>query len=242
MVELKRGPKAYTYGCFVKALEMYLNDSSDKKGNTTNNNRNHNNDGGFGKKVGDDGVGVGGGDDMEDFLNSCEEHQEGVDDMFGDDGDDDDDGQFTMGLYNGGDNIYELHGDKSSSDDIATEIKAIDSFIIAIKDARKKYSFSGNKLFEILKDKKESCEYFSALLIISEMQTLDLYELASVLVREKLLEKSSLEHTRGDNVHVEEEYSSNFETKYGKGRGQKVKDYAIELANTYYKIRHESII
>ena len=208
MVELKRGPKAYTYGCFVKALEMYADD------NDTNNND------------GDSGINV--NNDMEDFLNSCEEDS-AIDGMFID-GDDNDD-QFTS-LYNTADENIELH-ERGSSDDIAMEMKKLDSFIIAIKSAREKFSLPGNELSEALKDRK-SCEYFSALLIMSEMQTLDLYELASMLVRRKLEAKSRPEHTRDDC----EDFSSSFEPKYGKEQGQKVKDYAVELADAFLSIRY----
>ena len=58
-IHLKRGPKAYTYGCFVKSIESFLDNESNKE-NDSNNDI----------------------DDMEDFLNSCD-NKEGFDEKEG---------------------------------------------------------------------------------------------------------------------------------------------------------------
>ena len=65
LCRLRTGPKSYTYGCFAKALECASTGTGiEQEGENAN----------VGQQQGDDGHDV--PDDMEDFLNSCEEEDE----------------------------------------------------------------------------------------------------------------------------------------------------------------------
>ncbi len=101
-MKLQRGPKSYTFGLFIKALELFHDDGSDGRCDDDGTNNKHlqdesaNND--VNDREGDDDHHDDGG--LEDFLNDCDEEDyedeedeggEGLDDMmylptsFGDD-------------------------------------------------------------------------------------------------------------------------------------------------------------
>lgn len=96
---LRTGPKSYTYGCFVKMLELVKNDGNYACGEATLENDC------------DDGPGS-----MEDFLNSCEEEDDENFDFYnGDDVENED--------SNGGDDTDEKQSDNQAIESLKKELK-----------------------------------------------------------------------------------------------------------------------
>uniref|UniRef100_A0A7S3QAP1 SET domain-containing protein n=1 Tax=Chaetoceros debilis TaxID=122233 RepID=A0A7S3QAP1_9STRA len=158
-VELRSGPKSYSYGCFVKALELYRplrdSDGCDRKNDKTDSKEEQS----FGG--------------VEDFLDACEE-EEGENeeggagfDFFNDaghDGDDDDD-----------------------DDGKDSDLKALDAFALALTEIKCEYSLSGSLLHDALTSSlPHSNERFCGHLVRSELETVDFYLRAIDLIQQRL--------------------------------------------------------
>jgi len=170
-VELRAGPKAYTYGGFVRALEVFLDDGDGGKGH--------------------DGCGGDSGgatssdepDDMMAFLNQCDEEDAGGFDMLYGNGMDDkesDDGDGDGG-DDGDDN-----DDGGSAEAIKAECTALGRLSTALGRARDRYSLKGKDLQEGLDKKDFSPQYCAAVLVQSERRTLQLFQLAADKIRRRL--------------------------------------------------------
>lgn len=205
-MDLKRGPKAYTYGCFVKAVESFLSEHETR-----------------GKDEMDESI-----DDMEDFLNSCENQEAGGGEEKGEDA--------GFDLYT--EHKFESLVDKEGTSGKELEIQAIKAFINSIKDARDRYAFRGNDLHQALQEEEgSSIMKFSAILVQSEFQTLALYELAAKCTALKLQNEKcdidELVQTNGKSLQLID--------NFGKEDGEMIKKHAKELAETYYRIRHSEM-
>ena len=209
IVELRRGPKSYTYGCFIKALEQFYDD------NDTDGSSKYSEDESVDKTA----------NDMEAFLNECDENID-KDDDFG-----------TMCFYDR-DNVDfpdNITG-QNEDDEIKQEIDAIHKFISSLKDSRERYKLNRFDADDVLESPTlSSKERYCAILIQSEMQTLYLYELAAYLVKSKLtcrLKKNdeaceSVNRVKGEIID-----------RFGRESGEIIINYAMELDEVYFKIRY----
>ena len=165
-VELRTGPKAYTFLPFAKVLELFrseleggaapqeeMNDFDDKE------------------------------DDMEAFLNGCEEEEDQ------DEWEDEDDGAEDDPM--------------SEEQTIKAELLALAAMQEAFEAAKERYLFKADDLERALDASGTSQRHYAAILVASELRAIFLYELGIQHVREKLtknVEDSSLEC----RVHLED--------------------------------------
>mmetsp|Transcript_12788 Transcript_12788/g.14891 ORF Transcript_12788/g.14891 Transcript_12788/m.14891 type:complete len:551 (+) Transcript_12788:62-1714(+) len=213
IVQLRRGGKSYTYGSLVKVLESYINEDND----TSISN------------CGSEELG------MEDFLNACEQENDDFNDV--------------TGLYDSEIRVQSpdfINSSSNNDNDIDIEIQAIDAFILAIHKARDKYKYKWNKenLHKALKSENmQSSEHFSALLVYSEIQTLDFYEM-SVRLIQYVLEKKKPEVPCFQAEYLsllkeDKRYEYiDLKEKYGEVEGELVEKQVVELVNTFLQIRH----
>lgn len=125
----------------------------------TDDQQNETNDGGFG--------GGGGMEDMEAFLNECDEEGEGGwDDEEGEDGMEDD--------------------ELSEEETIKAELVALAAMQKAFEEAKAKYLLKGDELEQALAESGSTKRHYAALLVASELRTIFLYELGIQTVRAKL--------------------------------------------------------
>ncbi len=112
------------------------------------------------------------------------------------------------------------------------EIKAIGALINSLQYARQRYSFQGEDLLEALKENQFSVKKYCAILVQSELQTLELYELAAKCTLSKLRcddSFSSILKTKVESLNLEVFTVKEIEL---------IEQYAKELVETYHKIRH----
>ena len=110
----------------------------------------------------------GGMDDMEAFLNECDEEEGG---MGWDDADENED----------------MEDDELSEERaVKAEILALTAMHDAIRTAKERYSLREEKLREALFARESTPKHYAAILVASELRTLYLYELGVQLVRAKL--------------------------------------------------------
>lgn len=156
LIELRSGPKSYTFGGFAKVLELF-HETRAGQGGTDENGF----DGGFG----------GGMDDMEAFLNECEDENEG---------DWDDDGE-------GG---VEMENDMVSEEQaVKAELVALAAMQEALQKAKEKYAMKGDELKQALAAVGPTSRHYAAILVASELRTIFLYELGIQFVRAKLMKE-----------------------------------------------------
>ena len=130
-VELRTGPKSYTYGPFVKVLELFHQDSTDGKGPT---------------------VARPDMDDMEAFLNECEDEDGAWDEEEGDD--DDDEGK----------------AEDSEVNNAQAETEALTALHQALEQVTQRYALAKQKSLG-----DADIERFAKILIGSELRTLRFY-------------------------------------------------------------------
>ena len=161
MVELRAGPKSYTYGKFARMLEMFQETDGSEEANN------------------DEQEEVSGMDDMEAFLNQCDEEEEGGD------GDADD---FDMMMYGGinGEEGEDAEGEGDEEKELESECKALERLSEALAKARERYSLKGNELQEAFENDDGSPKHFAAILIQSELRTIRLYQLAAMQILHRL--------------------------------------------------------
>ena len=155
-VELRAGPKAYTYGGFVRALAAFLDD---------------------GKAGAGDGRDIGGtsyDDDMMSFINECDDEEQvgSLGMMYGSnmDGAESDKG----------------NDDHVSAESIKDECAALERLSAALGKARESYSLKDTDLQDGLDKKDFSPEYCAAVLVNSERRTLQFFQLAAEKIRHLL--------------------------------------------------------
>lgn len=160
VVPLRAGPKSYSYGGFTKALDYFC---------TTRES------GGLGNDDDEDG----GPDDMEAFLDGCEEEEDQDFDLENDAGDDDDDNEDEKGLQ--------------------TEIEALDKFRAALEVAQEAYALKEVDLNQTVAAAECSPRYNAAILVQSEIRTIRFYLRAIECIKKKL-QKTKDSSTNGGNT------------------------------------------
>jgi len=145
---------------------------------------------------------------MDDFLNACEEEGEAFDGMYG-------------GMEIGGD-ADEKNDENEIDESIETEIHGLQYLGNELKEAKKRYNLSGDSLVNALSSPLDSSEYFSAILVKSEIRALTLYIDTIQLIMSKL---------KG------EIYAVKATTETNKDCGL-LHQQAIELCEAYIAIRH----
>lgn len=208
VVELRAGPKSYTYGKFARMVEMFQEADGNEEAKNTN-----------GQEE------VSGMDDMEAFLNQCDE-EEGGDDGDGCDGDDFD---MMYGGMNGEDD--EDEGDEEKM--LESEYKALEQLSEALANARERYSLKDKEIHNALEKTDGSPRHFAAILVQSERRTMRLYELASIKILHRLksmMTGSSLaeESEKGDQDNEDDELL--------------LKAQIDELVSAYATIRHGGLM
>ena len=228
LLELKRGPKGYTYGCFVKAMDYFLHDKLHSSSDMSRGEGNER------QQLDSDGI-----DDMEEFLNSCNEEINGnntVDNdfvcmmnLYGENNNDEDDDAFK--------DVY-----KSQESDRSDEVHALTGLLTSLENARQGYGFSEEKLKNIIvndESKKDSSrEWYCAVLIQSEIQTLYLYEMATRLVQIKCLTGTvGIDDVTNLKKKQVEELQSQMVEYFGVAAGVMLNQNAVDLTEAYFSIR-----
>jgi len=179
-VPLRAGPKSYSYGGFVKAIECCFPTAQAK--HKTKNSRDVGEDSANDRDAGAD---ADADDDMEAFLNECEEEEE-VEDGFD-----------CWGDYNEDDEDEGANGE--GEDDLSeyqSELLALESFLSELQRAREGYAFSDDKLRRALEagvTPNNSREYYAALLVQSELRTIYFYAKAARQLRTTIREKLKMQ-------------------------------------------------
>lgn len=203
IVELRAGPKSYTYGGFVKALEHFYPDStSDMEKNDLE------------QEDGDDD------DDMEAFLNQCEENEychscEVIPDP-------QDEGDFD--------------GTPSNNNIDENELIALKGFIEALQEVRNSYQLEpGATKNEMGCDNNHISdeEQFASLLILSELRTINLFQQAAREIHH-LLHFQSKQTNNNEGKYNHTKISTETETS----NDVLLTDQISQLVKAYITIRH----
>lgn len=193
-VNLRAGPRSYTFGGFVKALDMFsINDAES-------------NEGSFHQKELDDGT-----DDIEAFLDQCDEEEE--EDMC-----------VGFGFEKTDENIADGQSEKEN---IEIDCAALDAFANALESAKNAYALRGNELSKALSVDDSSPEHYAAILVSSEMRTIDLYLRAIHIIKNELRESAEKATTSSSPSGCAQPCTEEL-----------VEDQAQELASAFLKIRH----
>jgi len=206
VVGLRAGPKSYTYGKLVRMVDMFQEQ-----------------DGGDDGANGQEDVPV--EDDMEAFLNQCDEEEAG-------DGDnDDDDNGFDMMMY-GGDGGMNDDEEEDEEKMLESECKALEDLSAALGKARNRYSLKGEVLKGGLAKGNGSPEHFAAILVQSEKRTMRLYQMAVDKIRHRLMA------TMNDNSSPESSEAKND----GNDDDEDLMKQVNELVSAYATIRHGGLM
>ena len=176
-VSLRAGPKSYSYGGFVAALEEYF--STEKSASiprSGNGNR-----GSSMERHEQSGI----SDDFEDFLNECENEEK--------DGDD------YMDIYGGDDSgLAEEEDDSYGKEDYQDEIHALQRFKVDLI----KLSESYNSKLTSIQPGIASSELYSTILNISELRTIFFFARAIEKVQH-LLHSQSKDNIEPDSTNLD---------------------------------------
>lgn len=196
-IDLRCGGKSYTFGGFTKVLELFHEPPAAASHDSE------------ADDVFDNGGGM---DDMEAFLNECNnEEVEGI----GWDEDDEDNG---------------MEEEENEDDEaINAELVALAAMQKAFEQAKESYALQGGELQEVLTSVSPSKRHYAAILIASELRTIHLYELAIQLVRAKLTKKDE-PTLAADGIECRVNLTNEDE--------EMVKRQASELAEAFIAIRH----
>ena len=208
VVELRFGPKAYSYGPFVKALELFYTPKS-KKDTEVFKAKGMNERDSYDEQE----------DDMEAFLNSCENEE--------DEEENDDDWDDDEGGGDGDDNIDDPSGDNT---DLEEELRAFEKFRMKLEEKKDRYSLKGDRLKAALQNMDSSSKYFAAVLVSSEQRTLDFL----VRVIDILCMQLSDQH--------EKRLDDNHNGHHPHNNDQTLEKHATELVKAFVHIRHPNLI
>ena len=220
-VNLRAGPKSYTYGGFVMALEMCRSNETTRESSNVLHDDEEN--------------------DMEAFLNECEGEEEGEDDFYGDekfdgmyeDADQDDENDDSLYCSVPASSSKEIN----DSGPLEAEYKALCAFASALIKATSLYSIDLHK-------SSTACgkEKYAAILISSEKRTISFY----LKVIELIL--SDLEKEIRDDLSIKNPMKTKkdiISSTCGKSLAQEdeemLSNQCFELRNVYFKIRHPEI-
>lgn len=155
-IELRTGPKSYTYGPFVKLLERYI--PAENPIDDVHADRDY--DSNF--------------DDecckMKDYLDSYNDEEE-------------DDDDFDLYANHNDDEEYLSN---SNRDEKSVTCEAIDALIIDLEKEMASYKIHGNELQSILEKKEGTRKFYCALLIDSELKILRFYHMVAAMIKMKL--------------------------------------------------------
>ena len=176
VVELRAGPKSYTYGGFVKALELFV-DEDGKCGGAISSS-----DIGGAGAAGSDGIlgaenddGGGGSveDEMESFLDQCDEEEgDGLASMF------------YGGCDSGIDGEEEEKEDEEEA--IAAECRALGRLSIELERKRCRYALDPEGDGAAPPGNNAPCRRYASILVRSEQRTLELFRRAADGIRSRL--------------------------------------------------------
>ena len=164
-VRLQRGPKSYTFGPFIKALELFYGAGSDGRHDVQDDSR-------------DDAAGGGRDDDdagLEAFLNDCDE-EEDYEDEDDEGGDDVDDMMYNSTTFGDDDLLDDSLPSSSSSSTkeklMTKELRALEALHSSLKQAVERCE--NNSLIRSVEERVYTAEgdEYCAILIKSEIQTI----------------------------------------------------------------------
>ena len=228
IVSLRMGPKSYTYGSFVKALEWFVphQDDGDDDGMMTCNSSMHK------RCDGDNSTSKNDQDDMDEFLKLCENEEEDEDEYCENGGDFDDliYGKIAASCFAKEEQILIDEEDKEK---LSIEIEALNKFRQELVTTIERYSLRRVPLQKGLNmDKLPSCQdsrkHFAAILCISEISTLCFF----VMAIDKLLIK--LDVAKEDEKKLGDSPKKIFDPE----QLHIVEKQTEELATSYMMIRH----
>lgn len=225
LMNLRAGPKAYTYGGFVKVVEMCLNHEKDTSASGSI----------APSQVKDD--------DLDAFLNECEE--EGHD--FGEDESDDD--------IDGFDGFYLESNERKDTDETyfasnnescgltvdQAEFEALNNLRLALKYALSNYALSEDSM----KFPSNEQEKNASFLVISEKRTISLYLYAIDIIQDDM--QKANKKTGKNNICYKESNKGNqasIDTIFYKSTEDRkmIHSQAEELRKVYLQIRHPEIL
>ena len=181
-VKLRRGPKSYTYGLFVKALQLFHDDDSaggiDDMSNSVRDRRNCYDDGQEEEEEEESMNEDDGG--MQAFLDDCEE--DGYEDEEEEEGDDDLDDM----MYNP--KSFSLPSSTTKAEGMMNEVRALDALHLSLKQALKRCD--QNSLICSSSIDEQRTDKYCLILIKSEMQTISFYMKSAEMVQSKLSKSS----------------------------------------------------
>jgi hypothetical protein len=193
VVNLRAGPKSYSYGGLVTALDHFCT-AQESEG------------------LGNDHDEDGGPDDMEAFLDGCEEDED-QDIDWGNDavGDDDDD-----------------EGVESSDEEgLKEEVEALEKFRAALEVAREAYTFKEVDLNQTVAAAEWSPRYYAAILVQAEIRTI-LFFLRAIECIKKKLQKTKYSFTNYGNTTKPVDDAL-------------IQGQVEELSDAYVQIRHSGM-
>ena len=177
-VRLQRGPKSYTFGPFIKALELFYDAGSDGRHDLQDDSQ-------------DDAANGGRDEDdagLEAFLNDCDEeedYEEGEDD---EGGGDIDDMMYNSTIFADEDLLDDsLPSSSSTKEKVMTkELRALEALHSSLKQAVERCE--QNSLIRGVEERVYTAEEdeYCAILIKSEMQTISFYAKAAEMIHSKL--------------------------------------------------------
>ena len=172
---MQRGPKSYTYGLFIKALELFHDAGSD----------------GCDLQVSDAANGGRSDDDggLEAFLDDCDDEEEDYEDEEDEGGEELDDMMYNSTTFGNGDLMDQLQSTSSTkAEGMMKELRALEALHSSLKEAMEQCE--NNSL--IRRSGVEERIYTTAedeycvILIKSEMQTISFYTKATEMIHSKL--------------------------------------------------------
>ena len=190
LVRLQRGPKSYTFGPFIKALELFYDAGSDGRRGLQDDSR----DDAANEGMDDDDAG------LEAFLNDCDE-EEDYEDEDDEGGDDIDDMMYNSTTF-GDDDLLDdsLPSSSSTKEKVMTkELRALEALHSSLKAAVERCE--QNSLIRSVEERVYTAEgdEYCAILIKSEMQTISFYAKAAEMILSKLSKCLTLENALMDS-------------------------------------------
>ena len=239
-IKLQRGPKSYSYGPFVKAIEL-CHETEEENQDSGDGNRT--------KKVGaehsdeleeelEDGAA------LEAFLDSCdnefEDEEDGDEEDEGDDGD-----EFDDYLYGGSSSLTIIHANNRHENSMKKDIHAIEKLkkiLHKVREDCEKNPLIGDNDCNI--NDKESTnintdeDQYCAILIRSEIQTCNFYLVAASLLLRRLTECLGLEEklpsSENKNVTKSKEKFEMDDASNDTGTNEQIKS----VVSAYVSIRY----
>ena len=249
-VQLQRGPKSYSYGPFVKALELCRSTVGDAEAGDDHHatmqkefppSRDSHEE-----EEPDDGG-------LEDFLNSCENEMDDTADGDDEESDEEEDG-FDDYLYNNSMNSNSDQAAKSSQTSIEADITAIDAFKDVLHSVRA--GLVENSLAQLLDCPSQSNDnersnmnakqtsmtiedQYCSILLRSELQTIDFYLVAACELRQQL--SNCLDSSEEQESFEKDDQAKNFDD-YHFDNKETTHEQINSLASAYISIRYPHLI